>query len=341
MVRRVFISYSISDSSRVRALACDIETLGFTVWFDKEISGGQRWWDLILEEIRSTDVFIFAVSRASIESKACRSELEYAQAVSRRILPVDVLRDVSNSVLPPVLIETHRVDCTRGDKAAITALNRALTRLPPAPPLPDPLPAAPPVPLCDLHKLSENLSSGTPLSRDRQVEIVFELQKSLNDGRSQADVLDLIRLFRRRDDVLVDVDRHLAELAGRLTGRTSALDKQPEIETGRDNSNLSGKQSTLRKRRGRNWLLVAGVVMVAGVWFLTPGGEDAVPQVPPKDSNPNPIGDTDARSLLEGSRVINALEQQQPDPPNDEPVSPSPEVDPRLRPLNPNLRPGP
>src|SRR5690349_10071250 len=52
MSRKVFISYSSSEAGRVRILAQDIQNLGHAVWFDHELSGGQRWWDQILQEIR-------------------------------------------------------------------------------------------------------------------------------------------------------------------------------------------------------------------------------------------------------------------------------------------------
>ena len=45
----IFISYNREDEDKTKALVDDIEELGHTVWFDHELSGGQKWWDTIFE----------------------------------------------------------------------------------------------------------------------------------------------------------------------------------------------------------------------------------------------------------------------------------------------------
>ncbi len=42
---RVLISYSSKDRERVVALASDLQSLGYDVWFDAELTrlGGQKW----------------------------------------------------------------------------------------------------------------------------------------------------------------------------------------------------------------------------------------------------------------------------------------------------------
>ena len=59
---RIFISYSSKNRALVEALANDLETLGHEIWFDKELSGGQSWWDQILQGIRACDLFVFALT---------------------------------------------------------------------------------------------------------------------------------------------------------------------------------------------------------------------------------------------------------------------------------------
>ena len=145
-VRHSFVSYSHVDAEIVGRLERDLEGLGWTAWCDRELSGGQRWWDGILDNIRQCDVFVFAMSTSSLRSAACQRELEYAGALGKPVLPVLVGEPVPDGLLPPVLSETQRVDVRAGDAAAAIALGRALMQVPPAPPLPDPLPEPPAVP---------------------------------------------------------------------------------------------------------------------------------------------------------------------------------------------------
>ena len=60
------------------------------MWFDQELGGGDAWWNAILEQIRSCDVFIVALSNNWLQSKPSLAELRYAQALNRPILPVRV-----------------------------------------------------------------------------------------------------------------------------------------------------------------------------------------------------------------------------------------------------------
>ena len=57
---RIFISYNNENHDIVKTLSEDLAALSHQVWFDKELAGGQAWWDLILAEIRLCDVFVFA-----------------------------------------------------------------------------------------------------------------------------------------------------------------------------------------------------------------------------------------------------------------------------------------
>jgi len=84
------LSYSRKDEGVVKALARGLEAAHREVWFDHDLVGGDAWWDSILTNIRDTSVFIFALSDASLHSKPCRLELDYALALDRPILPVEV-----------------------------------------------------------------------------------------------------------------------------------------------------------------------------------------------------------------------------------------------------------
>ena len=70
-VMRIFISYAREDQAAVEALSADLERARFQIWMDYELIGGESWWDTILEQIRSCDLYIFALSANSLRSRAC------------------------------------------------------------------------------------------------------------------------------------------------------------------------------------------------------------------------------------------------------------------------------
>ena len=72
----VFISYCRESQDIVEALAQDIVGLGHKVWLDRELAGGQAWWDQILGVIRECDVFLFALAPESLDSSACKREYQ-------------------------------------------------------------------------------------------------------------------------------------------------------------------------------------------------------------------------------------------------------------------------
>lgn len=55
---RVFVCYHQRDFDVATQLAEDLEAGGVEVWYDQTHTGGQRWWDDILNNIRECDVFL-------------------------------------------------------------------------------------------------------------------------------------------------------------------------------------------------------------------------------------------------------------------------------------------
>ena len=124
MSRAIFLSYGRKDQSRVRSLADVMRRLGHQVWLDAEISGGQRWWDTILEEVRRCNAFVFALSPESSSSDACQRELRWATALAKPILPVCIAGDLA-SHLPAELSTLHVVDFRGANPHALPDLARA------------------------------------------------------------------------------------------------------------------------------------------------------------------------------------------------------------------------
>jgi len=199
---QVFVSYSRANQSVIQTLIDDLTVLGNSVWHDKTLTGGQRWWDEILHNIRLSEVFVFAVSPDSLESEACQRELNYAKSLGKVVLPVLVKEGVNVSLLPHPLDEIQVADyCTQDKKSAFVVIN-AINSLPQSAPLPDPLPEPPPVPVSYLNTLKEQIQTSEPLGFKEQIAIVFDLKASLNNGRSPQEIRDLLVLLKHRDDLL-------------------------------------------------------------------------------------------------------------------------------------------
>src|SRR5947208_1175673 len=132
---KIFLSYSSKNRSLVETLANDLDRLGHDVWFDKKLSGGQVWWYEILHEIRDCDLFIFALTRQSIDSVPCKLEAQYAASLGKGILPI-LVADMDIKLLPTSLATLQFVDYRQPDRAAALNLGRALANVPgPKPPL--------------------------------------------------------------------------------------------------------------------------------------------------------------------------------------------------------------
>jgi hypothetical protein len=208
----VFISYSRQSKATAMTLAQDIEALGLTAWLDQEISGGRSWWEQILENVRSCDVFVFLLDQGSLKSLACKREYEYAAALGKSILPILVTDGVNPNVLPPALSEIQYVDYRVPDRQAALHLANALNTIPTSGPLPDPLPDPPKVPLSDLVNLTERVESDSSLSYEEQSTLVAELRRSLRDQANANEGRRLLEILRSRRDFLAAFSDEVEDL---------------------------------------------------------------------------------------------------------------------------------
>lgn len=204
-MRKVFVSYSRNNLDVVTQLVEDLQAVGMTTWHDQTLTGGQRWWDNILANIRDCEVFIFALSPESWESEACRSELSYVCGLNKPILPVLVADGINLNLLSAPINEIQVADYRSRDKGAAFALLKALNATPACPPLPDPLPASPAVPVSYLGTLKERIDVNTPLGAQEQNLLFLELEEAMDEGRSPTEIRELLLSLKRRDDLLAKV----------------------------------------------------------------------------------------------------------------------------------------
>lgn len=230
-MKRVFVSYSRRNLEAVTQLIQDLNAVGVNTWHDQTLTGGQRWWDNILQNIRDCDMFVFALSPQSLDSEACKSELAYVAKLGKPILPVLIAEGVNVNLLSHPLAEIQVTDCRSGDKQAVFALMKSIFATNDAPALPDPLPEPPTVPLSYMSNLSERIDSSTPMSAQDQITLLFELEQELDDTNSRTEVRDLLLRLRRRDDLLAKISNKIDEA---LTTLDDLEKKVAEIPTRRD-----------------------------------------------------------------------------------------------------------
>ncbi|MGA8548481.1 MAG: toll/interleukin-1 receptor domain-containing protein [Mycobacterium sp.] len=215
----VFVSYSSRDRDAVKSLTQDLQDADEQVWMDQRLAGGEAWWRAILDQIRGCDVFIFALSQSSLDSKPCQAELQYAQALGLPILPVQVGLVDSMQLNP--LASVQAIDYRHATPGTAMRLSAALHReRARRQPLPDPLPDEPSVPFEYLIRLYNTISNPDYLTPRDQAALVAQLQVSLReDGQHEAarnDIVTLLRKLHDREDVTyrtrTDVEAILASV---------------------------------------------------------------------------------------------------------------------------------
>jgi hypothetical protein len=214
----LFISYSSRDHAALEKVRAALKRARLQVWLDEELSGGEAWWNTILEEIRGCDVFIAALSKNYLESKPCQAELHYAQALHRPILPVQIGPLDSMRVNPLAAVQSIDYQNPSID-TGIELVAAAHARKAKVEPLPSPLPDPPPVPFAYLLRLDTAIAA-PELGAREQAQLLSELKNGLEtDGdepTARRDLTQLLIKLRERPDITwktrTDVDNVLASI---------------------------------------------------------------------------------------------------------------------------------
>jgi TIR domain/SIR2-like domain len=214
----LFISYARRDEPAVTHLHSDLRHADYEAWFDRELGGAQRWWDEILERIRSCDVFVFALSPYSVKSKACRAELNYARALERPIMPV-LVGEVNIDLAPDPIGELQVLDYRERTPENVINLLVTIAGMRPAKALPQPLPNEPPPPITDLGPVRDRLAVETLTFRDQQ-ELILELQRHIDDVDQHPTLAALLEEFRSRSDIVKSVSHDVEILIDQLHFRS-------------------------------------------------------------------------------------------------------------------------
>ncbi len=106
---KLFICYAPPDQAWCQHIK---ETLDVhDVWYDDCTQVGQRRRDEILEHLNWCDGFMYLLSAASIYSKSCHKQLEIAQQLGKKIIPVII---EANTPIPSSLQDIQPVDLSDG-----------------------------------------------------------------------------------------------------------------------------------------------------------------------------------------------------------------------------------
>lgn len=218
MTPGLFLSYSTRDREHLDDLLSALHHAGETVWFDEELGGGDVWWQKILERIRGCDVFVFALSDNSLRSKPCLAELNYAQALGKPVLPIQIGPVASMRVTPLASVEAIDFQSPTADTGIrlITAMQRARRH---TTALPSPLPDEPPVPFGYLMRAAAVVAAGE-LKPDQQAELLTELRAAIeddgDDATTRGDIEAILRRLRDRSDLTAEARSGVADLLARV-----------------------------------------------------------------------------------------------------------------------------
>ena len=214
----LFISYSSRDGAALAKVTAALRRAHIEAWLDEELTGGEAWWNAILEQIRACDVFIVALSKNYLESKPCQAELRYAQELNRPILPVQIGPLDSMRVNP--LASVQAIDYQNPSiESGIELIAAVHARKANAEPLPSPLPEPPPVPFAYLMRLDTAIAA-PELTAAEQAQLFSDLKSGLdtdgNEPSARRDLIQLLIKLRDRPDITwkvrTDIEKELASI---------------------------------------------------------------------------------------------------------------------------------
>ena len=210
MPQRLFVAHSRTDRSTVGELIRAARSLGYAVALDDRLPGGSAWWSEVLERVARAEVFVYAVSGASLDSEVCRAQHTYAGGLGIPALPVVVGEGVADSLVPPDLARLQRVDYRDASKSAMAEFYRSIESLP-VPVRRDVQP--PPLPRGFELDATESLAAAY-LDPSTQQAIVAQLENLVAAGVTPGLLADVVAALRARNDLTVRADEQLAALVG-------------------------------------------------------------------------------------------------------------------------------
>jgi TolB-like protein len=121
----IFISYANEDRTRIEPLVRELETAGYSVWWDRHLKGGARFSAEIESEVKSAEVVLVAWSPNAVKSRWVADEADLALETGN-LLPISL--DGTRSPMGFRQLQTIDFsDWTGGAAPCVSALLDALT----------------------------------------------------------------------------------------------------------------------------------------------------------------------------------------------------------------------
>lgn len=106
----IFISYSRKDIAFARLLNAALNSSGLDTWIDwNDIPVGENWWNEIQQAIQKANVFMFIISKHSLESNVCHGEIDFALKNNKRIIPI-VVDNLSAEVVNKFVPDLNKIN---------------------------------------------------------------------------------------------------------------------------------------------------------------------------------------------------------------------------------------
>jgi hypothetical protein len=124
---QLFVSYSRQDAAKVDRLIAALEQANHNVWVDREdIRGGDQWRRQIVAAIKSADLFLIVLSPNSVKSDNVRKELDLAEGVRKRVLPLVLERTTIPDEMHYQLVGLQQIDLSGDFQAGLNQLLAAI-----------------------------------------------------------------------------------------------------------------------------------------------------------------------------------------------------------------------
>jgi len=82
----IFVSYAHKDAHKVLPIVELLNEQGFRVWYDSGIEAGTEWPEYIEDHLARAEVVLVFMSPATIASRNCRNEINFALELQKDIL---------------------------------------------------------------------------------------------------------------------------------------------------------------------------------------------------------------------------------------------------------------
>ena len=129
----VFVCYAHADAATVYPEIVRLDANGFNIWYDEGIAIGSEWTQELADRIERCESFLYFVTPASVDTRHCRSEVQYALDHDRHVVVVhledaDLPGGLQLAIGLTQALMRHRLDRETYEAALDDALRHVIGR---------------------------------------------------------------------------------------------------------------------------------------------------------------------------------------------------------------------